>query len=208
MIANLDKLTEGGCSSDRADKVCRSRGGESCAFDGAMIVLQPIADTAHIVHGPIACCGNSWEGRGSLSTKGDLHRMGFTTDMSEMDIIYGSEKKLYKAILQTAESVKPKAIFVHATCVSGLIGEDIEAVCREAETELGIRVIPVNAPGFVGPKNLGNRTFLFQIRFIHFPSWIFFSDHLQFMCFDLIFNSAKFILSAIRVICIENKFSH
>jgi len=157
MIANLDKLTEGGCSSDRADKVCRSRGGESCAFDGAMIVLQPIADTAHIVHGPIACCGNSWEGRGSLSTKGDLHRMGFTTDMSEMDIIYGSEKKLYKAILQTAESVKPKAVFVYATCVSGLIGEDIEAVCREAETELGIMVIPVNAPGFVGPKNLGNR---------------------------------------------------
>ncbi|OGW75554.1 MAG: hypothetical protein A3J81_07175, partial [Nitrospirae bacterium RIFOXYB2_FULL_43_5] len=41
--------------------------------------------------------------------------------------------------------------------VSGLIGEDIEAVCKKAETSLGIRVIPVNAPGFVGPKNLGNR---------------------------------------------------
>ena len=51
----------------------------------------------------------------------------------------------------------PKAIFVHATCVSGLIGEDIDAVCKKAGAELGIRVIPVNAPGFVGPKNLGNR---------------------------------------------------
>jgi len=157
MTTGLDKYFEHGCGTEKKDKVCRSRGGESCAFDGAMIVLQPIADAAHIVHGPIACCGNSWEGRGTLSSKGSLHRMGFTTDISEMDIIYGSENKLYNAILRTYESVKPKAIFVHATCVSGLIGEDLEAVCKKAETSLGIRVIPVNAPGFVGPKNLGNR---------------------------------------------------
>ncbi len=157
MISNLDKLTEHGCSTEKSDKVCRSRGGESCAFDGAMIVLQPIADTAHLVHGPIACCGNSWEGRGTRSSKGELHRMGFTTDMSELDIVYGSEKKLGDAIRATHEKVKPKAIFVYATCVSGLIGEDIAAVCHKAEEELGIRVIPVSAPGFVGPKNLGNR---------------------------------------------------
>ena len=157
MITNIDKLTEHGCSAEKSDKVCRSRGGESCAFDGAMIVLQPIADTAHIVHGPISCCGNSWEGRGSLSEKGKLDRMGFTTDMSELDIIYGTEEKLLRAIQKTFDAVSPKAIFVHATCVSGLIGEDIDAVCKKAETTLGIRVIPVNAPGFVGPKNLGNR---------------------------------------------------
>ena len=46
---------------------------------------------------------------------------------------------------------------MYSTCVSGLTGEDIDAVCKRAENALGIRVIPVNAPGFVGPKNLGNR---------------------------------------------------
>ncbi len=157
MLTSTDRLFESGCEREKKEKICRSRGGESCAFDGAMIVLQPIADAAHIVHGPIACCGNSWEGRGTLSSNGNFHKMGFTTDMTEMDIIYGSEEKLYNAILQTYESVKPKAIFVYATCVSGLIGEDIEAVCKKAEADIGIRVIPVNAPGFVGPKNLGNR---------------------------------------------------
>jgi nitrogenase molybdenum-cofactor synthesis protein NifE len=157
MITNIDKLTEHGCSTEKSDKVCRSRGGESCAFDGAMIVLQPIADTAHIVHGPISCCGNSWEGRGSLSEKGKLDRMGFTTDMTELDIVYGAEEKLTRAIQRTFDAVRPKAIFVHATCVSGLIGEDVDAVCKKTSAELGIRVIPVNAPGFVGPKNLGNR---------------------------------------------------
>ncbi|MHB8883045.1 MAG: nitrogenase iron-molybdenum cofactor biosynthesis protein NifE [Thermodesulfovibrionales bacterium] len=157
MVTNMDKLTEDGCGAEKKDKVCRSRGGESCAFDGAMIVLQPIADAAHLVHGPIACCGNSWEGRGTLTHQGSLHRMGFTTDMSELDIVYGAEKKLKRAILETFEAVRPKAIFVYTTCVSGLTGEDIEAVCAEAETEINIRVIPVIAPGFVGPKNLGNR---------------------------------------------------
>ena len=157
MVSTIDKLTQDGCSTDDKPKVCRARGGESCAFDGAMIVLQPIADTAHLVHGPIACCGNTWEGRGTLSSKGELHTMGFTTDMSEIDIIYGSEEKLLDAIRRTAAAVRPKAIFVYATCVSGMTGEDIDAVCKRAEDELDIRVIPVNAPGFVGPKNLGNR---------------------------------------------------
>ncbi|MBI5097857.1 MAG: nitrogenase iron-molybdenum cofactor biosynthesis protein NifE [Nitrospirae bacterium] len=157
MKTSIDKLTQSGCEREKKDKICRSRGGESCAFDGAMIVLQPIADTAHIVHGPIACCGNAWEGRGTLSSTGNLHRMGFATDINEMDIVYGSEEKLYMAVVEAVEKIKPKAIFVYATCVSGLIGEDIEAACKKAEAEIGVRVIPVNAPGFVGPKNLGNR---------------------------------------------------
>ena len=157
MVSTIDRLTQDGCSTDDKTKVCRARGGESCAFDGAMIVLQPIADTAHIVHGPIACCGNTWEGRGTQSSKGELHTMGFTTDMGEIDIVYGSEEKLLNAIRRTHEAVRPKAIFVYSTCVSGLTGEDIDAVCKRAENELDIRVIPVNAPGFVGPKNLGNR---------------------------------------------------
>lgn len=157
MVATIDKLIQDGCSREDKRKLCRSRGGESCAFDGAMIVLQPIADTAHIVHGPIACCGNSWEGRGTLSSKGVLHSMGFTTDLREIDIIYGSEEKLRRAINETCRAVNPRAVFVYATCVSGLIGEDIESVCKRAAGELSLPVIPVNAPGFVGPKNLGNR---------------------------------------------------
>jgi nitrogenase molybdenum-cofactor synthesis protein NifE len=157
MVSTIDRLTQDGCSTDDKTKVCRSRGGESCAFDGAMVVLQPIADTAHIVHGPIACCGNTWEGRGTQSSKGELHTRGFTTDMGEIDIVYGSEEKLLNAIKRTYEAVRPKAIFVYSTCVSGMTGEDIDAVCKRAANELDIRVIPVNAPGFVGPKNLGNR---------------------------------------------------
>lgn len=157
MSHSLDKLLEAGCQSDAKHKVCRSRGGESCAFDGAAIVLMPIADAAHVVHGPIVCCGNAWEGRGVHSTAGDFHRRGFTSDVTELDIVYGGEEKLAATVREVVEREAPSAVFVYATCVTGLIGEDLDRVCGDLAAELWLPVIPVNAPGFVGPKNLGNR---------------------------------------------------
>lgn len=128
-----------------------------CAFDGAMIAMVPITDAAHLVHGPIACAGNSWGSRGSLSSGSMLYKMGFTTDMGENDVIFGGEKRLYRSIQEVAERYSPAAIFVYLTCVSALIGDDLDAVCKKAEEKVGIPVIPVNSPGFVGSKNLGNR---------------------------------------------------
>src|SRR6266571_5889289 len=56
-----------------------------CAFDGAKIALQPVVDVAHLVHGPIACEGNSWDSRHVYSSGAQTYRSGFTTDMSEFD---------------------------------------------------------------------------------------------------------------------------
>ena len=146
MKAATETLFADACRPDAMNGVCRQRGGESCAFDGAMIVLGCIADAAHLVHGPIACLGNSWESRGTHTTKGELHRRAYTTDLGELDIVYGAAEKLRKAIRETAADSRPRAIFVYATCVAGMIGEDIHAACREAEAELGLPVIPVDAP--------------------------------------------------------------
>jgi nitrogenase molybdenum-cofactor synthesis protein NifE len=128
-----------------------------CAFDGAKIALQPITDVVHLVHGPIACEGNSWDTRNSWSTGSNLYRLGFTTDLANLDIINGGEKKLYKAIKQAIARHNPPAVFVYQTCVGALIGDDVEAVCKAATERLGVPVVPINAPGFVGSKNLGNR---------------------------------------------------
>jgi nitrogenase molybdenum-cofactor synthesis protein NifE len=128
-----------------------------CAFDGAKIALQPIADVAHLVHGPIACEGNSWDNRNSSSSGSTLYRTSFTTDINELDVIYGGEKRLFKSVREIIEKYDPPAVFVYQTCVTALIGDDIEAVCKKASEKFGKPVIPVNAPGFVGPKNLGNK---------------------------------------------------
>lgn len=126
-----------------------------CAFDGAKISLQPVTDVAHLVHGPIACEGNSWDSRHALSSGPLLYRTGFTTDMNELDVIYGGEKKLFRAIREIIEKHNPPAVFVYQTCVAAMIGDDIEAVCKAAREKFGKPVIPINVPGFTGSKNLG-----------------------------------------------------
>ena len=128
-----------------------------CAFDGAKIALQPITDVAHLVHGPIACEGNSWDNRGAKSSGSRLYRTGFTTDIHELDVVYGGEKRLFKSVREILDKYDPPAVFVYQTCVTALIGDDIEAVCKAATQKFGKPVIPVNAPGFVGNKNLGNK---------------------------------------------------
>ena len=147
-----------------APKFCKkSEPGEgterSCAYDGARVVLMPITDVIHLVHGPIGCAGNSWDNRGARSSDAQLYRRGFTTEMLENDVIFGGEKKLYKAILDLAERYKDqaRAIFVYATCVTAMTGDDVEAVCMAAAEKVSIPVIPINTPGFIGDKNIGNR---------------------------------------------------
>ena len=129
-----------------------------CAFDGAKIVLQPVTDVAHLIHGPLACEGNSWDNRGAASSGPGLWRMSFTTDLTELDVVMGQgEKKLFKAIREIVEAHAPPAVFVYSTCVTALIGDDLDAVCFRASERFGTPVVPVHAPGFVGSKNLGNK---------------------------------------------------
>jgi len=129
-----------------------------CAFDGAQIALLPIADVAHIVHGPIGCAGSSWGNRGTRSSGPRIYRIGMTTDLTEQDVIMGrGEKRLFHSIKQALDGYAPAAVFVYNTCVPALIGDDIEAVCRAAAQKWGVPVVPVDAAGFYGTKNLGNR---------------------------------------------------
>ncbi len=146
------------CRQEHSYKCERQNAGVGgCAFDGAQIVLIPITDAAHIVHGPIACAGNSWNTRGSLSSGPMLYRRCFTTDVSETDIVYGAEKKLYDSILYVVSKYSPPAVFVYSTCVTALIGDDIDRICKDAGKKSGIPIIPINSPGFAGSKNFGNR---------------------------------------------------
>jgi nitrogenase molybdenum-cofactor synthesis protein NifE len=127
----------------------------ACVFCGSRVVLYPIADALHLVHGPVGCAAYTWDIRGSLSSGPELHRLSFSTDLREEEVIYGGEKKLYAALTELIGAYKPNAAFVYATCIVGLIGDDVQAVCRKVEAEQGIPVIPVHSEGFRGTKKDG-----------------------------------------------------
>jgi nitrogenase molybdenum-cofactor synthesis protein NifE len=138
----------------------------ACVFCGSRVVLYPIADALHIVHGPIGCASYTWDIRGALSSGPELHRLSFSTDLRELDVVMGGEKKLYAALCELIDAHQPKAAFVYATCIVGIIGDDVDAVCKRVSQEKGIPVLPVHSEGFKGTKKDGYRAAcdaLFQI---------------------------------------------
>ncbi len=127
----------------------------ACVFCGSRVVLYPIADALHLIHGPVGCSAYTWDIRGSLSSGPQLHRLSFTTDLKEREVVFGGEPKLYNALISLIDQYKPKAAFVYGTCIVGVIGDDMEAVCRKVSREKGIDVIPIMSEGFNGTKKDG-----------------------------------------------------
>lgn len=143
-VMECEKQSQAGAVSQRA-----------CVFCGSRVVLYPIADALHLIHGPVGCAAYTWDIRGAWSSGPELHRMSFTTDLQERDVIYGGEPKLYRALIELIDEYQPKAAFVYSTCIVGIIGDDVEAVCRRVTEEKGIPVLPVHSEGFKGTKKDG-----------------------------------------------------
>jgi nitrogenase molybdenum-cofactor synthesis protein NifE len=130
----------------------------ACVFCGARVVLNPVTDAAHLVHGPIGCATYTWDIRGSLSSGSEMYRNSFSTDMKERDVVFGGEKKLADCIDEIVGKYHPPAVFVYSTCVSGMIGDDIIAVCKAASGRHATDIIPVESSGFLsGNKVVGYR---------------------------------------------------
>lgn len=142
------------CDEDSVSGAVSQR---ACVYCGARVVLNPITDAFHLIHGPIGCASYTWDLRGSLTSGSEIFRNSYSTDLCETDVIFGGEKKLVAAIDEIVEKFRPKVIFVYATCIVGVIGDDIDAVCKKAEEKYSLRVIPVKSPGFSGNKASGYR---------------------------------------------------
>lgn len=126
-----------------------------CCYAGCKgVVLGPVTDIVHIVHGPVGCSFYSWMTRRNQADPqpGTANYLNycFTTDMQEHEIIFGGEEKLATAIREAYELLHPKAIAVYSTCPVGLIGDDVHAVARRMKEELGINVFGFSCEGYKG----------------------------------------------------------
>lgn len=126
-----------------------------CAYAGCKgVVLGPLKDMIHIVHGPIGCSYYAWGTRRNKAKTTDpaenFLNYCFSTDMQESDIVFGGEKKLAATIDEVMKIFSPKAITISATCPVGLIGDDIQSVAKAAEERHGIQVMAFNCEGYKG----------------------------------------------------------
>ncbi|SHE93118.1 nitrogenase molybdenum-iron protein alpha chain [Desulforamulus putei] len=126
-----------------------------CAFAGCKgVVLGPLKDVVHIVHGPIGCAYYTWGTRRNKAKSEDPTKNFInycvSTDMQESDIVFGGEKKLARMIDEVMEIFKPNCITISATCPVGLIGDDLQAVAKAAQEKHGVPILAFNCEGYKG----------------------------------------------------------
>lgn len=126
-----------------------------CCYAGCKgVVLGPIKDIVHIVHGPVGCSFYAWMSRRNQAATGDgvqnYINYAFTTDMQDEHIVFGGEKHLAQAVREAYATFKPRSITIFSTCPVGLIGDDVHAVARQMKEELGINVFGFSCEGYKG----------------------------------------------------------
>ncbi len=129
----------------------------ACVFCGSRVVLYPIADALHLVHGPIGCASYTWDIRGSMSSGPELHRSSFSTDLREKHVIFGGEIQLYNALIELIDKHQPKAAFVYSTCIVGVIGDDVQSVCKRVQKEKEFPSSLFSPKDFRAPKKTDTR---------------------------------------------------
>ncbi|EJW09447.1 Nitrogenase (molybdenum-iron) alpha chain [Rhodovulum sp. PH10] len=134
-----------------------------CAYAGSKgVVWGPVKDMVHISHGPVGCGHYSWAQRRNYYTGttgiDSFVTMQVTSDFQERDIVFGGDKKLAKVIDELEEMFPlSHGLSVQSECPIGLIGDDIEAVSKKKNKEIGKTIVPVRCEGFRGvSQSLGH----------------------------------------------------
>lgn len=121
----------------------------SCALEGVASVVAGIKEASVVIHSPQGCAA-------TVGTDYDKHEVDFTkrkigcTRLFESDVILGASEKLVNLIKEADSTFNSKVMFVIGTCAADIIGEDIEGICREVQSNVNARLIPIMAGGFRG----------------------------------------------------------
>jgi len=141
-----------GCGAQNRDRVFSQS--SACSSGCCQNQLASIQNIVVVNHGSIGCAADAPGGNANKKAGGRLR--GFpdsniriiSSNLLEHDTVFGATGKLRETIVQAFERYKPDAIFVTTSCVSGIIGEDIQGVLEELKPILGIPLVPAFCEGF------------------------------------------------------------
>jgi nitrogenase molybdenum-iron protein alpha chain len=150
---DLTELVQSGCSGGLKNRSRCLTTASSCSHGPAIGQLSGIEGVVVIDHSPIGCTAGQTGAqnlRGRAPTDPDVkirQRHIISTGMTESDTVFGGTETLRATIRTAFERHKPRAIFIVTSCVSSIIGDDVDSVAREASEELGIPVGTASAEG-------------------------------------------------------------
>ncbi|MBQ1327126.1 MAG: nitrogen fixation protein NifE [Eubacterium sp.] len=130
--------------------------GLQCQQINSMAALMSLEDAVFISHSPQGCVG-------CTSMAVDMYRVGqihrgiknvknpriIVTNIDQKNVVFGGEQKLRESVKKAVERYNPKLIFIYASCASGIIGDDIDAISKSLQEEYPDTIIvPIHCEGF------------------------------------------------------------
>lgn len=70
------------------------------------------------------------------------------TNLDESDVINGGERKLREAVLYADRELRPETIIVANGCVPALIGDDVDSILADLQTQTAASIVPIHCEGF------------------------------------------------------------
>jgi nitrogenase molybdenum-iron protein alpha/beta subunit len=129
-----------------------------CKFFTAFYVISGIRHVVPLVHGPTGCplyVSDFVRTRECCEIRGVPLEPTACTSLDESHVIYGGEGKLLEAVKEAYAKYHPDLIVILSCCCSGIIGDDVESIAREAEKQVGCRVLALRSEGFGGDFRSG-----------------------------------------------------
>lgn len=147
-----DLVHQSRCGTLKDRERCFSQS-STCLSGCALGQLSGIRDVAIINHAPSGCTAMAAGVdvlNAQLATKIGLtnHTVFIGTDMNEQDTVFGATGGLRDIIKEVYDRYQPKAIFIGTSCVTGIIGEDVDGVAAELKAEIPVPITPVHCEGF------------------------------------------------------------
>jgi nitrogenase molybdenum-iron protein alpha chain len=139
-----------GCPTEKRRCFSQAAG---CASGCALAQASEINDVAIVHHGPSGCAAIAqvkpmFDLLANAIGRDRSHFAYTCTDMTEADTVFGATDNLREVVLETYNRYHPKAIFIGASCVSGVIGEDLEGIIEEVREQINIPIAPIHCEGF------------------------------------------------------------
>lgn len=155
--AEMKDCLRGGCFSENG---CLNLAGrrfsqtQGCQFTLSLSILNTLRNAVIIMHAPIGCGACSISNVGVNQTFKRLRDpaaegvVWLSTNLDEVDVINGGERKLREAVLYADREFRPDTILVANGCVPALIGDDIDSILADLDAQTAASIVPIHCEGF------------------------------------------------------------
>ena len=128
-----------------------------CKFWTATKILSGIRNSIILTHGPGGCAYGVKQAYKLTNSRnsGCVYEPVISTNITQSRVIYGGEEELKGAIREVDAKYSPDIIFVATSCATGIIGDNVDAVIKNARLETKAEIMPIHCEGFAGEYRSG-----------------------------------------------------